>query len=203
MNVFIHSYIGVYNWCIGVNVAKFNYFEYKEKRIEKLSPREQEDLLFDLINAFAQVNTPLDAAFLVHDIFTESEVMNLAKRLRIAKLLLNGKTHEEIVQELHCSFATITKVRIWLDNAGYGIKRVIKKLPKRRKGYISKRIPGIGYGLPQILLSVGSLYLKEKEQQGLVQFLKAMRAKAETDRDFREEVSADFMEHRRKKRKQE
>ena len=71
-------------------MGKFNYFLYKEKRFEKFSVDEQQDLVFDLINAFALANNPLGSALLLQDLLTEDEVRDLAKRLRIAKLLFNG-----------------------------------------------------------------------------------------------------------------
>jgi len=112
-------------------MAKFNYFSYKEKRFDKFSLNEQEDLIFDLINAFALMQSPADTALLLQDLLTEKEVRNLAKRLRIAKLILKGETNENIAREMHSSIATISKVRMWLENAGEGLRRVIKQLPKR------------------------------------------------------------------------
>lgn len=182
-------------------MAKFNYFSYKEKRFEKLTPQEQEDLVFDLINAFALARRPVESALLMQDLLTENEVRNVAKRLRISKLLLQGRTHENIVQELHCSYATITKVKIWLTNAGQGVTQIIRKLPKRRKVYKPKRMPGVGYGLPQILLHYASAYMTKKEKDRLENFLADMRSKAATDRDFREELAAEFAEVRRRKKK--
>ncbi len=134
----------------------------------------------------------MDSALLLQDILTEVEVRNLAKRLRIAKLLLKGETHEEIVTELHCSYATITKVRIWLDNAGAGLKKVIAKLPERRKISSPKRIPGVGYGLPQILDYYISSGLKKNEQKKLENFMGHVRSKTSGDRDLRQETDLEF-----------
>lgn len=173
-------------------MGKFNYFIYKEKRLNKFSKDEQEDLVFDLINAFSLANNPLDSALLLQDLLTEVEVKNLAKRLRIAKLLLDGETHEEIVNELHCSFATVAKVRIWLDNAGEGLKRVIKKLPQRRKVNTPKRIPGVGYGLPSIIDYYISAGLKVKEDKRLENFTKSMKAKNAVDRELRQDLNSEF-----------
>lgn len=180
-------------------MAKFNYFYYKEKRIDKLSPMEQEDLIFDLINAFTLVKTPTETALLIQDLLTEKEVRNLSKRLRIAKLILAEKTHLEIIHELHCSMATISKVRMWLENAGEGLKGVIARLPKRKKAYYPKRTPGVGYGLPQILLHYASVHLKEKERKRLVKLLETMRSKSALDQDFREELASQF--HKKASRK--
>ncbi len=173
-------------------MGKFNYFSYKEKRLEKFSQKEQEDLVFDLINAFALANNPFDSALLLQDLLTEDEIKDLAKRLRIAKLLIAGSTHEQIVEELHCSFATVTKVRIWLDNAGDGFKKIIKKLPPRRERFVPKKIPGVGYGLLNILSYYVSTSLKEKEKKRLANFLGSVKVKTSVDKDLKEEVSTGF-----------
>lgn len=173
-------------------MGKFNYITYKERRLEKFSKGEQEDLIFDLINAFALANTSLDSALLLQDLLTEAEIKNLAKRLRIAKLLLAGNTHEDIVGELHCSYATITKVRIWLETGGDGFKKVIKKLPKRKNIYMPKRIPGSGYGLPNIMAHYISVYLKGKENKRLGNFVENIREKTSQDQVLKEEISLQF-----------
>lgn len=173
-------------------MGKFNYFIYKEKRLNKFSKDEQENLVFDLINAFSLASNPLDSALLLQDLLTEVEVNNLAKRLRIAKLLLGGETHEEIVSQLHCSFATVTKVRIWLDNAGDGLKKVIKRLPQRRKVNIPKKMPGVGYGLPNIIDYYISTSLKTGENKRLENFTKNMKVKAAADRELRQDLNSEF-----------
>lgn len=180
-------------------MSKFNYFTYKENKAVRLSREEQEDLVFDLINAFAQANTPTYSALLLQDLLTENEIANLAKRLRIAKLLLAGKTHQEIVASAHTSFATVTKVRMWLENAGEGLKHVISKLPSRRNIHKARWTPGIGYGLDQILMHYASLHLKKSEQKKLNQFLENMRVKSADDKDFREEINLRYANKKIKK----
>ena len=73
----------------------------KEKRIEKLSKKDQESLIFDLVNALVQAESLNEAALFLQDLLTKKEAQVLAKRLRIAKLLLNGMTYEEIEKNLH------------------------------------------------------------------------------------------------------
>lgn len=182
-------------------MGKFNYFTYKEKRLEKFSHNEQTDLVFDLINAFALANTSLDSALLLQDLLTENEIRDLAKRLRIAKLIIAGRKHEDIVKELHCSFATITKVRMWLDNAGDGLKKVIERLPRRRKTYIPKKMPGVGYGLPDILAHHVSAALKEKEEKSLDKFMQNMKTKTSSDKDFKEEINSEFRKIKKEKKR--
>lgn len=180
-------------------MGKFNYFSYKYKRLNTLTKEEQEDLIFDLINAFAQANTPTYSALLLQDLLTENEVANLAKRLRIAKLLLAGSTYREVIQEVHVSHATVAKVNMWLDNAGEGLKHVISKLPNRRSVHKAKWQPGIGYGLDQILLHYASLHLKKGETKRLSKFLETLRVKSADDKDFREEINLRYANKKIKK----
>ncbi|OGK17539.1 hypothetical protein A2774_00950 [Candidatus Roizmanbacteria bacterium RIFCSPHIGHO2_01_FULL_39_12c] len=105
----------------------------KKKRPNKLSKDKQLDLIFDLINAISLVNKPSKASLLLQDLLAPSEIKNISKRLRITKMLLDGKTHREITDETHTSFATIAKISVWLDEAGFGIKDIISKLPKRQE----------------------------------------------------------------------
>ncbi|MEK7521677.1 MAG: Trp family transcriptional regulator [Patescibacteria group bacterium] len=183
-------------------MGKFNYFPYQPaSKMSKLSIKEQEDFVFDLINAFAHANTPTHSARLLHDLLTENEISNLAKRLRIAKLLLKGKTQEEVVDLTHSSFATVTKVNMWFDNAGDGLKHVISRLPKRRTVHQARWTPGIGYGLDQILLHYASLGLKKREINKLQKFLQNMRIKNADNEDLREETGLQYRDKRLKKHK--
>lgn len=179
-------------------MGKFNYFSPEGKRINRLSHQEQTDLVFDLINAFALMKTPVDSALLLQDLLTESEVINLAKRLRIAKLILGGMTHEDIVSQLHCSYATVSKVKIWLESSGQGLKKVIKKLPERSKVSLPRKTPGVGYGLPTILAYYASSAVDKKERKQLENFLGSMRGKSSGDKDLRQEINKDFRESRPK-----
>jgi len=104
------------------------------KRLNKLSKDKELDLVFDLINAISLVNDSKKAALLLQDLLSPAEIKNISKRLRIAKLLVEGKTQEEIIDEMHCSFGTISKMSLWLHEAGIGVKEVIRKLPKRQEG---------------------------------------------------------------------
>ena len=61
------------------------------RRLDLLPKDKQLDLVFDLINAFRIVKTPLETAFLIQDLLTANEVKNLATRLRIAKNIIYPK----------------------------------------------------------------------------------------------------------------
>jgi len=102
----------------------------KIRKIEKLSKKEQESLLFDLVYALVRTKNVNEAALLLQDLFTKSEITIISKRLRIAKLLIEGRSYEEIEKRLNVSHATIAKIAAWLTDRGDGFRKIIKKLPK-------------------------------------------------------------------------
>ncbi|MBU0569567.1 trp operon repressor [Patescibacteria group bacterium] len=126
----------------------------KRKRLDKLTREEKIELMFDLINAFSIVESPTETAFFLQDLLTATEIKNLAKRLRIAKLLLENLTQREIAKKVSVSPATVNKVNLWLARGGEGFKKVIEKLPA--KWDIPKDLPRgpIEFHLPQTLLTV-------------------------------------------------
>lgn len=166
-------------------------FEPRVKRLEKLSKGEQLDITFDLINAISLVKGPEETALLLEDLLTSVEVKNLGKRLRIAKLLIAGKTHLEIVEHLHCGFATVAKVNMWLNQRGEGFKRIIAKLPKQ---YTMPKLQNrpLTYHLPETLISLAGMALANNQKSRLAKFADKMDDKAVMDRSFQEAVDEDF-----------
>lgn len=159
----------------------------------------QEDIVFDLINAFSQVKGAVESALLLSDLLTESEVRDLSKRLRIAKRLLAGETQREIQEELKCSFATITKVNLWLNSGGEGLRRIIARLPERIRK--PARVGGRpGYRFPQLLVALAQHTLSERETGRLRKFLDKMDEKAVFDRSFQEAVD-DFYRGKKSRRR--
>lgn len=180
-------------------MAKTTYYP-APKRLEKLGRDDQLTLMFDLINAISLVRTPTDTAFLLKDLLTAKEIKNLAKRLRIAKLLLEGKTERDIADNLHCSFATIAKVRMWLAEGGEGLRNVISKLPPRYE--IPKKLPAIPleFQLPR-LISTFAQYAGAKKQEYLLEkFAKGISSKQVLDRNLQEDTDTIYRE-RKKNRK--
>lgn len=90
-------------------------------------------MVFDLVNALVQAKTVGEAALFLQDLLTKQEMKILAKRLRIAKLLLSGKTYEEIESALHTSHATVAKIAIWLAERGDGFREIIRRLPQKKE----------------------------------------------------------------------
>lgn len=172
------------------------YYE-KPKRIEKLSPNEKIDFMFDLINSFSIVRSPTETAFFLQDLLTANEIRNLSVRLRIAKLLLSGKTQREISQEVHSSLATVNKISIWLEEGGEGFKKVIAKLPIKYN--LPKKLPRgpIEFHLPQLLLATGQYLVAKSQQTVLEKFKKGIEKKRVLDKSLIQ-ASSDYYRIKKK-----
>lgn len=68
-------------------------------------------------------------AFLI-GLFTSSETLMIARRIQIAKLLIQGKDYEFIRKELKVSFQTINKIEHWLKGDKEKNRLIFKKLKK-------------------------------------------------------------------------
>jgi len=79
------------------------------------------------------------------DLLTESEVIMLARRLEIAKLLIQGVGYQKIRTKLKVGFDNINAVNCWLRYGRDSYVEVIKKLEKleakknRRKSEIKNK----------------------------------------------------------------
>lgn len=153
----------------------------------KESRTEKEELLLDLINVFSLVKGPTDSALLLQDLLTSSELDKLSRRLRIAKLIVEGKSYNEIIDELKCGMSTVARVGAWLKESGEVLENVVKQLPTRFKKVKPSR-SYYGYGLPQILLSTVMEFMSEKERKRVVELMEKAEKKDELNRKIDEEV---------------
>lgn len=103
----------------------------KVKRLQKLSKKEQEDLIFDLVYALTKSQNLNEAALFLQDLLTKKEAEILSKRLRIAKLLIAGMTYKEISRQLYVSHGTVAKIAVWLAERGDGFRKIVERLPKK------------------------------------------------------------------------
>lgn len=159
------------------------------KRGSKLNDHERLDLVFDLINAFSIVKKPADTAFFLQDVLTASEIRNLSIRLRIAKLLLAGKTYREIQELTKTSSATITKINAWIERGGDGFKKVIEKLPLKYK-YPTKLSRGpIEYHMPEAIFKLVQYGIASSQEKRLKGFVESTQGKERFDKKFKENAS--------------
>ncbi len=188
--------------CYSYKQMAYKYYDEKVKRLDKLSKNDHEDLLRDLVNAFSSLKSPTEAALFVQDLLTEREVTNLSKRLRIAKLFLEGKTYEEIQKDLHTSHGTVAKIGAWLAEKGEGFRLIIQRLPKKQKvkdwrDYSqwdkAKRLYP-SYLWPDVLLEEVVRSANKKEKERLSNVLKNLGQKSSMHKKLQELIDEDYRE---------
>lgn len=110
--------------------------------MDKQSLRSQSDLKPNLekdkkllLETLQKVKLSKELSDFVDDLLTEEEILDLAQRLKIAKLILGGKTYDEIAQSVGTSTSTVSKIGQVLK---YGKGGLAKALSQRTKGGGSK-----------------------------------------------------------------
>ena len=75
--------------------------------MDKLNIQKDKQLLLDALNKAKKARELPD---FVDDLFTEEEILDLAQRLKIAKLIIAGKTYDEIAEKVNTSTSTVSKI---------------------------------------------------------------------------------------------
>jgi TrpR-related protein YerC/YecD len=148
------------------------------RKSAKLSKKEIEKFFYQLCLATSKIKNEKEAAEFLRDLLTYQEAEMIAKRLKIAQLLIKGLTYDEVVEKLKVSRPTIAKVQEWLRISGEGYRKAIDRMGdaeleiKENEGYynpeewgsIKKRYPA--YYWPEILLEniIKNSNLKQKRQ---------------------------------------
>ena len=89
-----------------------------------MTPREEK--LQQLFALLAQVNDPVDIEHLLEDLCTKKEVENMAERIFAAKLLIDGKTYNQVMEKTNISSATLSRVSQCVQY-GRGYSKLLKK----------------------------------------------------------------------------
>ncbi len=96
----------------------------------------------ELFEAVLTLNSPPLAANFFRDLLTLPELTEFANRWQMVKLLVAGKSYEEISKELKTSTATVTRVAHWLREGAGGYETVaklmfqVKAKPTRRRRHL-------------------------------------------------------------------
>lgn len=107
------------------------------KRYFKLSNQEKENLLQEFCEAISVLNTPQEIMNFLTDLLTSQEVIMLAKRIKAAKFLIEGKNYKEIQESLKMGQSTIAKVNQWLMESGEGFRIIASRTKKKEPEKIS------------------------------------------------------------------
>ena len=99
----------------------------------QLSEKERKQFLGDFYTMISLLKTREEVKKFFKDLLTLSEVVMISRRLQIAKMLLEGKTYEDIKSKLGVGSTTIARVERWLDSGFGGYKEIIERFKKASK----------------------------------------------------------------------
>ena len=69
-----------------------------------------DEMIADLYDLIVSVNNEEDCRNLFDDLCTNKEVEQMAQRIRAARLLIDGKTYNQVIEETDISSATLSRV---------------------------------------------------------------------------------------------
>jgi len=100
--------------------------------VDKINLNKDQKLVVD---SFFKVKTKKNLNNFIEDLFSPEETLDLAQRLKIAKLILEGKTYEEIAAEIPVSTSTISKIGqvIKFGKGGFALLQNTTKAQKSKE----------------------------------------------------------------------
>jgi len=154
----------------------------------ELTKKETEELLLDFSIVLSEIKKPREAVAFIKDILSASEARMLAKRLKIAELLLENLSYGKIARVLKVSSGTIARVNQWLQFSGDGYRILIERLQSKRKkrvdmegdyrsNFMKRRYPM--YYWPQILLETIIMKANQRQRAEINQALEKLDEKNE------------------------
>ena len=91
--------------------------------MEPISKQARIDALYTLI---ASIDDPADCRALFEDLCTVKEIENMAERCHAARLLLEGKTYSQVMEQADISSATLSRVSRCVQY-GSGYSKLLKE----------------------------------------------------------------------------
>jgi len=104
--------------------------KYNEK---KISYEIQVEMFDSFCGTLSRLKTKAAIYNFLKDLLNRNERMMLMRRLLIAEMLLEGRTYEEITEQLRCGMPTISRVQRWLNFGRGGFVKAIRAKKKSRK----------------------------------------------------------------------
>ena len=85
----------------------------------------------ELFEAILSLENPEECYRFFEDVCTVKEIMDIAQRLKTAKMLSRGANYQEIYKETGCSTATISRVRRCLEYGAGGYQTVLARASEK------------------------------------------------------------------------
>lgn len=94
----------------------------------KLTEKDMDILIGQFWDAISSLNNQDEARELVEDLLTHTEIKMFAKRIQIAKMLIEKNSYKDITQKVKVTSGTISQVNNILNTRGVGLRRIVKTL---------------------------------------------------------------------------
>ncbi len=160
---------------------------------EKLSRKERDQLLFEFFRGLGTMRGTEEAAKVFGDLVSRPELEMIAKRLKIATLLIEDKTYDEIRRHMKVSAPTIARVSAWLQQAGEGFRLLHERARRAGKEPVGIRSPlqrkYPAYYWPQLLVQEISRIATERQRAKLLAIIDNFDHKTKLYRDLRKSFS--------------
>lgn len=78
--------------------------------------------------AIALTKNKEEAKGLLEDLLTHTEIKMFAKRIQIAKMLIEGNDYQTIRGQVKVTSGTIAQVNNLLNTGGHGLKNIVERL---------------------------------------------------------------------------
>jgi len=80
-----------------------------------------------LVATLRKLKSSKDLSALVDDLLSEEEILDLAQRIKIAKLILERRTYDEIAEKVKTSTSTVSKIGQIIKYGKGGLQKVLEK----------------------------------------------------------------------------
>ncbi len=111
-----------------------------KSKYRDISDKQKKEALDGFYDLMSMVKSKDDMRNFLKDLLTPSESLMIARRIQIAKMLLQGRYYEDIRQELGVGSSTISNVDKWLSNGLGAYRKEIEKIKNKKKE--NKKIQG-------------------------------------------------------------
>lgn len=109
-------------------------------RLSRVSREEREEIIGGLFEAITSLKTKKDTIEFLVGLLSPSEILMLARRVQIAKMLLDDKKYKTIRDSIDVGEATIAGVSRWLEAGESSVfKEKSRALNQKRKSSSTKK----------------------------------------------------------------
>ena len=93
-----------------------------------IDKKEKQRIISDLFKIFVELKTKNEAFAFLLGLFTPSEVVMIARRIQVVKMIIDGANYDKIRAKLKVSNQTITKMEHWLRSDDTKTEFIVKKI---------------------------------------------------------------------------